>query len=501
MSTKAHDINDLRTALALLETIPGELVSTSVEVDPFLELAGVYKRVGSGTPTAPPTQIGPAMLFQNVKGHGVSVVAGVLASRERTALLLGSQKERLAFDLLAALENPVPAVDIAEGTAAPCQEVVIKPPFDLRTFIPAVISTKKDAGVFLNMAILRAEDPETGEADVTFHRMCIHGPETMTVEFTPGRHIDCFRLKAEAKGKPLPASINIGLDPAVHVATSFEPPTTPLGFDELTVAGALRKRPVELVGCVTQPTRALARAEIVLEGEFRPGEYADEDAVSRSGWAMPEFPGYVGKAHLHQPVFHVTAITHRTDPIFQVLIGPGEEHVTLTGLPTEASIYRLIDDAMPGFLQNVYCHSSGGGKYLAVLQVRKRNATDEGRQRQAALTALAAFSELKHVIVVDDDVDPYDTNDVMWAMTTRYQGDVDTLLIPGVRCHPLDPTANPEYNPMLRGRGVSCKTIFDCTVPFAMRELFERSQFADVDVTKFLPEGKSSSNPLEGDRA
>ena len=122
MSTKANDINDLRTALAHLETIPGQMVSTTAEVDPYLELAGVYRRVGSGTPTAPPTQIGPAMLFRNVKGHDVSVVAGVLASRERTALLLGSQKERLAFDLLEALEHPVPATDIAEGAAAPCKK-------------------------------------------------------------------------------------------------------------------------------------------------------------------------------------------------------------------------------------------------------------------------------------------------------------------------------------------------------------------------------------------
>ncbi len=484
----ATDITDLRSALKFLEAIPGQLLSTKAEVDPYLELAGVYRRVGSGTPTAPPTKIGPAMLFQNVKGHDLPVLVGMLASRERTALLLGSKKERLMFDLLAALENPVPPVRLSAGAKAPCQEVVIKPPFDIRRFLPAVVSTKRDAGAFLNMGIVRGEDPENGQADVTFHRMCLQGPDTMTVEFTPGRHIDCFRLKAEAKGKSFPASINIGLDPAVHMATSFEAPTTPLGFDELTVAGSLRKRPVELVDCVSQPARSLAWAEIVLEGEFRPGEYADEDALNGGGWAMPEFPGYEGLAHAHQPLFHVTAITHRIDPIFQMLIGPGEEHVTLAGLPTEASIYRLIHDAMPGLLQNVYCHSSGGGKFLAVLQVKKRYPMDEGRQRQAALCALAAFSELKHVIIVDEDVDLYDTNDVMWAMTTRYQGDVDTVCIPGVRFHGADPTANPEYNPLLRGRGISCKTIFDCTVPFGMKERFERAQFVDVDLGKFLAE-------------
>jgi gallate decarboxylase subunit C len=484
----AADVTDLRSALTFLETIPGQLISTDAEVDPYLELAGVYRRVGSGTPTAPPTRIGPAMLFNKVKGADLPVVVGVLASRERTALLLGSKTEHLMHDLMAALSHPVPPVRLAPGAKAPCQEVVIKPPFDIRTFLPAVVSTKKDCGVFLNMAIVRGEDPETGEADVTFHRMCIQGQETMTVEFTPGRHIDCFRLKAEAKGSPFPASINIGLDPAVHVATSFEAPTTPLGFDELTLAGALRQRPVELVDCVTQPARALARAEIVLEGEFRPGDYADEDAVGGGGWAMPEFPGYEGRAQPHQPVFHVTAITHRRDPIFQMLIGPGEEHVTLTGLPTEASIYRLIHDAMPGFLHNVYCHSAGGGKYLAILQVKKRHQMDEGRQRQAGICALTAFSELKHVIVVDEDVNLYDINDVMWAMTTRYQGDLDTICIPGVRFHGGDPSATPEYSPMLRDRGISCKTIFDCTVPYALKERFERAQFADVDLRRFLPE-------------
>lgn len=482
---RAEDISDLRTALEFLAERPGQLVSTAVEVDPYLELAGVYRRVGSGTPTAPPTQIGPAMVFENVKGSSTSVVAGILASRERTALLLGTSKERLLFDLIEALGRPVTPV-VVDPAAAPCQDVVIRPPFDMRDVIPPIISSEKDTGAFLNMGLLRAEDPETGVSDVTIHRMCIHGPDTMSVSFTAGRHIDVFRLKAEAMGRPLPVSVSIGLDPAIYVATSFEAPTTPLGLDELTIAGGLRSRPVELVPCVTQPTKAVARAEIVLEGEFRPGEYVDEDALTGSGWAMPEFPGFVGKAQAHLPVLRVTGITHRVKPIFQTLIGPGEEHVTLTGLPTEASIFRLVEDAMPGFLQNVYCASAGGGKYLAILQVKKRIPSDEGRQRQAALVAFTAFYELKHVILVDDDVDLYDMGDVMWAMTMRYQGDVSTVFIPGVRGHSLDPSSTPEFNPLLRGNGICCKTIFDCTVPLRMKERFERSQFADVDLGKYF---------------
>jgi len=414
------------------------------------------------------------------------VVAGILASRERAAHLVGSTPGRLTFDLVKALDRPVVPV-VVPASAAPCQEVVIRPPFDLNMVLPPIVSTPRDAGPFINMGIMRGEDPVTGASDVTIHRMCVHGPDRLSVSFTPGRHIDHFRLKAKEMGRPLPVSVSIGVDPAIYLATSFEAPTTPLGFDELTVAGGLRARPVELVECVTQKAKAIAHAEIVLEGEFIPGEYADEDALTGLGWAMPEFPGYVGTAQANLPLLHVTAITHRLDPILQILVGPGEEHVTLTGLPTEASIYRLVEDAMPGFLQNVYCHSCGGGKYVAIMQIKKRLITDEGRQRQAALTAFTAFYELKHVILVDEDVDPFDSADVMWAMTTRYQGDIDTIFIPGVKCHNLDPSATPEYNMLLPITGVGCKTIFDCTVPFALKERFERSQFMDVDLEKYFP--------------
>lgn len=118
----------------------------------------------------------------------------------------------------------------------------------------------------------------------------------------------------------------------------------------------------------------------------------------------------------------------------------------------------------------------------------KKVHTDEGKQRQAALLAFSAFPELKHVILVDEDVDIFDTNDVLWAMNTRFQGDRDIITIPGVRCHPLDPSSNPEYSPNISDVGISCKTIFDCTVPFAMKEKFKRAPFLEVDPRKWYPD-------------
>ncbi len=125
---------------------------------------------------------------------------------------------------------------------------------------------------------------------------------------------------------------------------------------------------------------------------------------------------------------------------------------------------------------------------LGILQVKKRQPADEGRQGQAALLALATYSELKNIILVDEDVDIFDSDDILWAMTTRMQGDVNITTIPGIRGHQLDPSQTPEYSPSIRGNGISCKTIFDCTVPWALKSHFERAPFADVDPRPFAPE-------------
>ena len=481
----ALEVSDLRTAIKFLEGKPGQLVRTSEPVDPHAELAGVYKLIGAGTPSMPPTRTGPAMLFENVKGYDIPVIAGVMASRERTAMLLGCSPEGLSRLFLRALKKPVPPKTQTD-LEAPCQEVVHRIPFDIRKLLPAPNNTELDAGPYFSMGLLRAEDPETGEADVTIHRFCVQGPDLLTAFFVPGRHIDQFRLKAEEMGQPLPVSINIGLDPAIYVASCFEPPVTPLGFDELGIAGAIRQRPVDLVECVSVNARAIAHAEIVIEGEILPGERMKEDFNTNTGYSMPEFPGYMGISQLELPVIKISAVTHRRNPVMQTIVGPGEEHCNLAGIPTEASILSLVEQSMPGRLLNVYAHPAGGGKLLAVMQFKKSSPADEGRQRQAALTAFAAFSELKQVILVDDDVDPFDSNEVLWSLTTRYQGDVSTVFIPGVRCHPRDPSQSPDFSYSVISEGLTCKTLFDCTVPYALKERFVRASFKRMDIQRFL---------------
>lgn len=486
------EVIDLRSALELLESIPGQMVHTDVEVDPSAELAGVYRYVGAGGTVARPTKTGPAMTFENVKGHpGAKVVIGLLASRKRVGYLLNSKPEKLGFMMRYAVKNAIAPV-VVDKAKAQCQEVVhlaTDEGFDIRKLIPAPTNTPEDAGPYVTLGMCYASDVETGESDVTIHRLCLQSKDEISMFFTPGaRHLGAFREKAEALGKPLPISISIGVDPAIEIASCFEPPTTPLGFNELSIAGAIRGKAVELAPCVTIDEKCIANAEYVIEGELLVGARVREDQNSNTGKAMPEFPGYTGPANAELPVIKVKAVTHRVNPIMQTCIGPSEEHVSMAGIPTEASILDMVERAMPGRVQNVYAHSSGGGKFIAVIQFKKTVPSDEGRQRQAALLAFSAFPELKQVILVDEDVDIFDTNDVLWAMTTRMQADVDIVTIPGVRCHPLDPSNDPACSWSIRDHGIACKTIYDATIPFNQKARFQRAKFMEVDVKKFLPD-------------
>lgn len=432
------------------------------------------------------------MTFENVKGHqGAKVVIGLLASRKRVGYLLNSKPEKLGFMMRDAVKNAIAPV-VVDKAKAQCQEVVhlaTDEGFDIRKLIPAPTNTPEDAGPYVTLGMCYASDVETGESDVTIHRLCLQSKDEISMFFTPGaRHLGAFREKAEALGKPLPISISIGVDPAIEIASCFEPPTTPLGFNELSIAGAIRGKAVELAPCVTIDEKCIANAEYVIEGELLVGARVREDQNSNTGKAMPEFPGYTGPANAELPVIKVKAVTHRVNPIMQTCIGPSEEHVSMAGIPTEASILDMVERAMPGRVQNVYAHSSGGGKFIAVIQFKKTVPSDEGRQRQAALLAFSAFPELKQVILVDEDVDIFDTNDVLWAMTTRMQADVDIVTIPGVRCHPLDPSNDPACSWSIRDHGIACKTIYDATIPFNQKARFQRAKFMEVDVKKFLPD-------------
>ena len=484
---------DLRKVIEELKTLPGQYHETDLEIDPEADLSGVYRYIGAGGTVKRPTQEGPAMTFNNIKGFpGKRVNIGTMASRKRVGQILHHDYRTLGRFLKDAVEHPLKPVKVDKADA-PAQEVVhlaTDADFDIRNILPAPKNTPEDAGPYITMGVVLGSDPEKTMSDVTIHRMVLEDKDTLGIYIMPGgRHIGHFAEEYEKANKPMPVTINIGLDPAITIGATFEPPTTPLGYDELGVAGAIRQEPVQLVQAVTVNEKAIARSEFTLEGYIMPNTRIQEDINTHTGKAMPEFPGYDGDANPALQVIKVTAVTHRRDhPIMQSVIGPSEEHVSMAGIPTEASILQLVDRAIPGKVKNVYNPPAGGGKLMTIMQIHKDNPADEGIQRQAALLAFSAFKELKTVWLVDDDVDIFDMNDVVWTMNTRFQGDQDIMVLPGMRNHPLDPSERPQYDPKsIRVRGMSSKTVIDGTVPFDMRDQFKRAAFKKVsDWQKYL---------------
>ncbi|KRN99014.1 UbiD family decarboxylase [Companilactobacillus kimchiensis] len=483
---------DLRKVISELKELLGQYHETNVEVDLDAELSGVYRYIGAGGTVQRPTTEGPSMMFNNIKDFpGARVYIGSMASRKRVGKILHHDYQTLGRFLKDSVEHPVAPVTI-EADKAPVQEVVHKvtdADFDIRKIIPAATNTEYDAGPYITVGLVLGSNPDKTMSDVTIHRMVLEDKDTIGMYIMPGgRHIGHFQKEFEKLNKPMPITINIGLDPAITIGATFEPPTTPLGYDELNIAGAMRQQAVELVAAKTVNEKAIARAEYVIEAEIMPNQTMQEDINTHTGKAMPEFPGYNGDANPAVNVVKVKAITTRKNPIFQTMIGPSEEHVSMAGIPTEASILELVDKAIPGKVVNVYNPPAGGGKLMTIMQIHKDDEADEGIQRQAAILALSAFKELKTVILVDDDVDIFDMNDVMWTLNTRFQGDKDIMVLPGMRNHPLDPSERPEYDPKsIRVRGMSSKTILDGTVPFDMKGTFERAQFKEVkDWQKYL---------------
>jgi 4-hydroxy-3-polyprenylbenzoate decarboxylase len=468
--------------MEVLKGIPGQYVETDKQVNLMTELMGIYKRVGARGTVKRPTRIGPMMLFNNIEGYpGARVAIGVVGSRERVGYLLNADPENLGKHYNESLKNPTPPTEIPKDEALCHEEIHLASDadFDIRKILATPFATDMDAGPYITMGLCYAHDPENGDRNAAIHRMCIQDKDSLTIGFGGYRHIGVFKDKAFAKGEKLPISVSIGIDPAVYLASCFEPPTTPLGFDELSIAGAMRGRPTELTRCLTIDEYCIANAEIVIEGELIPNCTLKEDHATNTGRALPEFPGYIGPAHM-QPVIKVKAVTCRKNPIMQVCIGSSEEHVNMAGIPAEASILHFLENAMPGKVLNAYCPPSGGGKFNAVIQFKKTSKADEGKERQAALGVFAVCPEIKNVFIVDEDVDIFDPYDVQWAMTTRFRPDLDLIVIPKVRCHPGDPTQKPFYDPQLRDIGLAYKAIYDFTVPFELKERFMRPEFREV---------------------
>jgi gallate decarboxylase subunit C len=467
---KDTEIKDLQTALEFLHKHEEGAKYIHQPVKGWCELAALYAEEGGGVPVRPPTRSGSPMFFKRVTPQQKPVLVGLFGSRKRCALLIGATEQQISTRLLEAAHNPVLPI-IRESP--PCQEIIHKKNINLES-LPIPVLTSKDAGPYITFGLCMAKDIEEESRNISIHRLCVQGSDTLTIWMVPGRHLESFYLKAKSRNQPLPISINIGLDPAVYMASCCISPLAPLGFNELDIAGGLRGRPVEISTCITVQTDCISHAEYVLEGEILP-ELMQENRITDN--SLPEFLGYDGRSQSSLPIVKIRAITHRRNAIFQTVIGPGYEQSNLLAFGLEAAALLFIRQQITHRVINAYCSSAGGGLLLLFLQFRKEQKQDDGIVRQAGLAVLGAFHTIKHVFLVDEDVNIFDEEDVFWAMTTRFQADRDLVLAQNIHGFSLDPSQCPEFTPSITSRGSTTKAIFDCTVPFHLKSTFQRSAF------------------------
>uniref|UniRef100_A0AAU2VU77 UbiD family decarboxylase n=1 Tax=Streptomyces sp. NBC_00008 TaxID=2903610 RepID=A0AAU2VU77_9ACTN len=480
-------VADLRAALAGLDLMPGELVRVREEVPARFGVSSHYAK-WAGTPAPPPTGPGPAVLFERVTPSSATaearaVLMGLYGTRRRAAALLGAAPAQLPQLLLDAVASPVPPVRVRQGRA-PVRNSLAP---DL-TALPVPVLTAEDAGPYLTLGSVLATDPETGVRNLSIHRMCVQGPDLLSIWMVPGRDLEAAYHSALRAGRPLPVAIHLGLGPAVLLSSCCPASLVPAGLDELAVAGALGGAPVELTPCRTVDTECIADAEYVLEGLLLP-DLAPENP--QGPVATVEFLGYQGRAHPALPTVRITGITARDGAILQAVSGPGHEQSVLLGFGMEAAVLgRLRELGAP--VTSVLCHTAGGGQLMVVIQCPpKCSAADDEAVRKAAESILEEFRMAKMVIAVDEDVDLESDGDLWWAMVTRMQADRDVLVLPDREGFPLDPTQSTAYSAAVSADGRTAKAVFDCTVPYTQRDRFHRPRFTPVTPTvPAAPEGR-----------
>jgi 2,5-furandicarboxylate decarboxylase 1 len=291
--------------------------------------------------------------------------------------------------------------------------------------------------------------------------MQVKGPRRFGFNLNEWRHVRQFLDVQEAQDEPLPVAVAIGLDPAIMIAGGAR-----YDDDELRIAGAIRGEGIKVCRGVTVDVQIPAEAEIVIEGYLAPHAREGEGPLA-------EFHGYFGEIW-DSPVFHVTAVCWREDPIFQTIIPGWNEHLYLGNvLPREPLLLNHVQHVSQN-VTGLHIPPYGSG-FTAIVAIEK---TNPGEPKNVAMAAFTAHVNVKWCIVVDPDVDIYDPADVMWALTTRVDWSRDLFLVPGAQGHEMDPTAD--------ARGVHTKIGVDATSHSRQREYGGRVRYKDVDLEQYL---------------
>jgi UbiD family decarboxylase len=424
----------LRTFLQELEsTSPQEIWRIRDEIDPGYDIAALVlelERRGER----------PVLWLERVRGSRFPVVTNVFADRRRYARALGVGAESLAAEWVARGDRRIAPVLRETG---PVRDVVVTgADVDLGA-LPIIRHFAEDGGPYITNGIVVARDPDTGVRNASFHRMQARGKNRLGTSLHSRRHLWDYQRRAEARGADLNVSVVIGAHPLFHFGSGLW--KGPIDVDEYEVAGGFLGEPLEIVAGVTVDVEAPADAEIVLEGRILSGVREPEGPFA-------EFTGYASERSTEH-VLEVSAILHRRDAIYQDIVGGmSAEHTTLLAVPQEARLLKVLRGHYPA-VRAVSYPQSGTCRLHCYISV---TPTAEGQAKNVGLTALGEDLALKLVVVVDDDVDVYRDEEVLWAVATRMQADRDLCVIPNAMGAILDPSTR---------NGATAKVIIDATRP------------------------------------
>lgn len=435
---------DLRSFLHKLEE-DGELVRITKEISHEFEVANVMYSLGE-KPT----------IFENVKGFSFPVFGGLTSQRDLIAMSMGTTKEQLLHQLVGALRTPKPCDMVSE---APCQDVVIKGDDVDLDMLPMLHHLPGDGGRYGTATVAVIKDPETGR-NACYHRVMQVGKNRCTARLIPKRQTRTTYDRIEGD---LEMAICVGNSIPVMVAASLGPPS---GVDELEIANALDHTP--LVKCVTKDLEVPSNSEFVLEGRITRDVDSEGPFVDLTETRDME---------RQEPVFVVDCITHRKDAMWQMLLPGRMEHKILMGMPKEPTIYDKVSQVTR--CKNVLITLGGGSWLHGIVQIEKENE-DDGKK--AIEAAFQGHGSMKHVVVLDEDVDIYDPLKVEWAIATRFQGHKDLVVKSDQPGSSLDPSGDHSGK-----KTKTAKVGVDATTPAHVDpEKYRKVKYEEVDLDDYL---------------
>ncbi|MCB1360086.1 MAG: UbiD family decarboxylase [Rhodobacter sp.] len=390
---------------SLLKTLEarGELRRVSKPVDPQHQLAAVTRAVQRAG--------GEAVLFENVQGSAMPVVSNIFGSHQRLCDMIGTGEQTFCQRWIALTEACIAAAPgsfTRPATEAEAGGFVSGTLSDL----PAITWHGRDGGPYFTSAIFLANDPETGVANLSFHRSQQISDQELRVRLGGTHDLARYQRAAEEKNQALEAALILSAPPEIFLSACA---SLPIEASELAMAAQIRGEPLAMRRCVTLDLEVPASADIVVEGRFLPHERRPEGPFG-------EFMGnYVEVGPNH--VFEVTHVSYRKEAVLHGLLCGSPEDLRPLEAVTAARVYRAVGAAVPGVI-DVSCRPN---VMISIIKIRKAY---EGHAQHVFLAALASHLDYnKVVIVVDEDVDIHDLDDVMWAYLTRGRADTRAMIL------------------------------------------------------------------------